>query len=65
MDSGLADRGYWVDVARRLAEPVLTALAGGQLKQVMPVEARPQQIDKCRATTHLEAVGRLLAGIAP
>ena len=57
------DRAYWCDVARRLATPVLTALAQRRLKKDMPVEALDP---KERAPyTHLEALGRLLCGLAP
>jgi hypothetical protein len=57
------DRQIWVDVARRLADPILTNLAGETLKARMPVE----QADGAnrQTVTHLEALGRLLAGIAP
>ncbi len=59
-----APRAYWIATLQRLADPVLTNLAAGTLKQRMPVEqaaaARYRQ-----DVTHLEALGRLLAGIAP
>jgi hypothetical protein len=55
--SGRDDRAYWITVLRRLADPVLTRLAR------MPVEqargANREQV------TRLEALGRLVAGIAP
>ena len=57
------DRAYWVGVMRRLAEPVLTNLAAGTLKAKMPVEQAPGADQ--RSVTHLEAIGRLLAGMAP
>src|SRR6478672_5421892 len=57
------DREYWLGVVRRLADPVLTNLAQGTLKARMPVEQAPGA-DR-RSVTHLEALGRLLAGIAP
>ena len=57
------DRGIWIEVMRRLADPVLTNLAQGTLKARMPVEQAPGA-DR-RAVTHLEAFGRLMAGIAP
>jgi hypothetical protein len=61
--SGRGDRQVWIDVANRLAEPVLTNLANGTLKAKMPVE---QASGASRQTvTHLEALGRLIAGIAP
>ena len=58
------DRAYWVDVSRRLATPVLTALAERRLKAVMPVEAAPGAKDRPQYT-YLEALGRLLCGLAP
>jgi hypothetical protein len=57
------DRAYWLDVARRLADPVLTNLAAGTLKARMPVEqAEGAARDN---VSHLEALGRLLAGLSP
>ena len=49
--------------AIRIADPVLTHLAAGTLKRSMPVE----QADGANRApvTHLEALGRLLAGLAP
>ena len=57
------DRDLWVATMRRLADPVLTNLADGTLKARMPVE-QAAGADR-RSVTHLEALGRLLAGIAP
>jgi hypothetical protein len=51
------DRAYWIAMLRRLADPVLGTLA------TMPVEqARGANRD---GVTRLEALGRLIAGIAP
>jgi len=61
----LGDREYWLDVLTRLTEPVLTNLAEGRLHQRMPVEIAPAGQPERRDYTHLEAVGRLLTGIAP
>jgi hypothetical protein len=58
-----ADRELWTGVLRRLADPVLTNLANGTLKARMPVEQAAGT--KRQTVTHLEALGRLLAGIAP
>jgi hypothetical protein len=56
-------RAYWVALARRLADPILGALETGRLRATMPVE---QRADAGRVTcTHLEAVGRLYAGLSP
>ncbi len=63
VESGRDDRRFWVAVTRRLAEPVLTNLANGTLKARMPVE-QAAGADR-RSVTHLEALGRLMAGIAP
>jgi len=57
------DREIWVDVLRRLADPVLRNLASGMLRARMPVE-QTSGADR-RSVTHLEALGRLIAGIAP
>jgi hypothetical protein len=59
------DRRYWVQVLSRLADPVLTSLAAGRLRATMPVELSAAAKPERRDYAHLEAVGRLLAGIAP
>ena len=58
-----SDRDVWIGVMRRLADPVLNHSANGTLKKTMPVE-QATGADR-RSVTHLEAVGRLLAGLAP
>ena len=62
-NAATSDRDPWIAIMRRLADPVLTNLANGTLKARMPVEqaagANRQNV------THLEAIGRLLAGMAP
>jgi hypothetical protein len=58
-----AGRNAWIARARKLTEPVLTHLAAGTLRARMPVE-QAANTDRTRVT-HLEAFGRLLAGIAP
>src|SRR4051812_48924897 len=59
------DRQYWVRTMAKVAEPVLTNLAAGTLKRNMPVECVTGNVAERRKVTHLEAIGRLLAGIAP
>jgi hypothetical protein len=57
------DREYWLSVLEKIAAPVLANLSGRELKKTMPIEAANPA---GRAPyTHLEAFGRLLAGIAP
>ncbi len=58
-----SDRDVWIAVMRKLADPVLTNLASGTLKARMPVE-QAAGADR-KNVTHLEALGRLLAGMAP
>ncbi len=59
------DRQYWVRMLSKIAEPVLTNLAAGTLKRNMPVESMATDLAGRRKVTHLEAIGRLLSGIAP
>ncbi len=66
MAETLSGRLEWVDLARRIATPVLGALAARNLKATMPVEVGPGTTREDRARfTHLEALGRLLTGLAP
>ncbi|MGH9371149.1 MAG: DUF2264 domain-containing protein, partial [Vicinamibacterales bacterium] len=58
-----SDRSTWIVLLRRLADPVLGNLATETLKARMPVEQ--QQGANRAGVTHLEALGRLVAGIAP
>jgi len=59
------DRQYWLRTLERLADPVLRNLAAGTLKRNMPVESITGDVADRQKYTHLEALGRLLAGIAP
>jgi hypothetical protein len=63
--SQASDREYWVQVLDRIAGPVLKALSERKLKAEMPVEAPHGNIADRRQFTYLEAMGRLLTGIAP
>jgi len=60
-----SDRQYWVRTLAKLTEPVLRNLAAGTLKRNMPVECVTGNVADRRKYSHLEALGRLLAGIAP
>jgi hypothetical protein len=64
MSTHQGDRHYWLNVLERIARPVLEAGARGELKRKMPVEGAPEVNDR-PLYSHLEAVGRLLCGIAP
>src|SRR5215471_7127872 len=63
--SNESDRQYWVRTMSKIAEPVLTNLAAGTLKRNMPVECVTGNVADRRKYSHLEAIGRLLSGIAP
>jgi len=63
--SGAGDRAWWTALLERIAEPVLVNLVRGTLKRNMPVETAGGNVDERRKFTHLEAIARLLAGIAP
>ena len=58
-------REEWLRVLTKLADPVLAALAEGRLRATMPVELSATATPERKEYAHLEAVGRLLAGIAP
>jgi hypothetical protein len=60
-DMEQADRDYWLRTMQRIAGPVLEAAAQGKLREKMRVEAI---VEDRVLYSHLEAVGRTLAGIA-
>jgi hypothetical protein len=62
-DAGKNERQYCTDVLTRIADPVLNALSRNELKKQMPVEAK--DVARASTSTHLEAFGRLLSGMAP
>jgi hypothetical protein len=59
----MTERDVWISSMRSIAGPVLLNLANGTLKARMPVE-QAAGADR-RSVTHLEALGRLIAGLAP
>lgn len=64
--AGPSLRSAWLKLLDRLARPVLAAMAEGRLRATMPVETCGDATREDRARfTHLEALGRLLCGIAP
>ena len=64
-DAGETDRAYWLRTLLRIVDPVLTSLAKQELKARMPVESAPNQLASRKAVSHLEALGRSVAGLAP
>ncbi|TXH22578.1 MAG: DUF2264 domain-containing protein [Chitinophagaceae bacterium] len=66
VNTGLQDRSTWVKYLYKIAYPVIHNLAENSLRKNMPVEVPPGlKPDFFKKVTHLEAVGRTLAGIAP
>ena len=59
------DRQHWVSEMDRFARPVLENLANGTLKANMPVERCEGNRRHREDYSHLEALGRLLDGMAP
>jgi len=60
-----ADRAYWVEMACKLAEPVLKNMAEGKLQENMLVEVSPNWDGRNKRVAYMETFGRLMAGIAP
>lgn len=58
-------RKQWVDELVKISTPVLTALSQDELKIKMPVEQSSFDYGDRSNLAHLEAFGRLLAGLAP
>jgi hypothetical protein len=62
---GADDRAFWRHTLARVARPVLENLAANRLRATMPLECPTGKVEDRRAVTHLEALGRTIAGIAP
>lgn len=81
VDAAIFARPYWREVigdgcfspafagmlqrAQDMARPVFAAAQDGKLAAVMPVEIGPDGTDERAAYSPLEALGRLLCGLAP
>lgn len=63
-DDGKRSRSFFIRSLTRIADPVLLALSDNTLKKKMPIEARSGVTDR-QQYSHLEAFGRLTAGMAP
>jgi hypothetical protein len=59
------DRDYWVQSMLKIGDPVLRSLSEGKLKERMPVEAPGGNLEDRKQFTYLEAIARLLTGMAP
>ena len=63
--TGAQDRAQWVKWLWKISYPVIHNLAEGTLHKNMPVETASGETKGYDEMTHLEAVGRTLAGVAP
>lgn len=65
--SGIADRAYWLKTMIEMIDPIYSNLSQNTLRANMPVETIDglNTGNKRKEVTHLEALGRSLAGIAP
>ncbi|MVM30201.1 DUF2264 domain-containing protein [Spirosoma sp. HMF4905] len=65
IEAATDDRSYWLQTLLKIAHPVLSSLAQNRLKVAMPVESAPGQQASRIEVSHLEALGRTMAGLAP
>lgn len=63
--TGAQDRAQWVKWLWKISYPVIHNLAEGTLHKNMPIETASGETKGYDEMTHLEAVGRTLAGVAP
>ena len=63
-DAG-SDRERMLALLQRMAEPVLTAMARGELRKRFTLELSPTWDGRSPQVAYLECFGRLIAGIAP
>lgn len=59
------DRALWLSALDHISRPLLTNMSRGELRKNMPVESNAKDMQSRHEVTHLEALGRLLTGIAP
>ncbi|MCF0198716.1 MAG: DUF2264 domain-containing protein, partial [Bacteroidaceae bacterium] len=65
LGDGASDRRYWVELAYRMAAPVLENMANGTLQQNMQLELSPTWDNRDKKVAYMECFGRLMAGISP
>jgi hypothetical protein len=63
--TGNADRKKWLAIVEQVSQPVLEAVSRQKLHVTMPIECAKGEEQASRESTHLQAVGRLLCGLAP
>ena len=63
--TGKEDRKKWLAIVEQVSQPLLEAISQQKLRATMPVECAKGEEEASRNSTHLQAVGRLLCGLAP
>ena len=63
--TGKEDRKKWLAIVEKVSQPLLEAISQQKLRATMPVECAKGEEEASRNSTHLQAVGRLLCGLAP
>lgn len=59
------ERQYWCDLLYKMAEPVLSNMSKGELKQNMQLELSPNWDGRNKDVAYMECFGRTMAGLAP
>ena len=59
------DRTYWVNLAYKMAAPVLENMSKGKLSENMQLELSPAWDGRDKRVSYMESFGRLMDGIAP
>lgn len=59
------DRSYMVKLLQKIATPVLTNMANGNLKKNFKLELSPTWDGRNQNVAYMEAFGRLMSGLAP
>ncbi len=63
--TGQDDRKKWLAIVEQVSQPLLQAISQQKLRAIMPIECAKGEEEASRNNTHLQAVGRLLCGLAP
>jgi hypothetical protein len=63
--SGIKDRMYWVQLLDKMASPILSNMSKGELRKNMPMDYSPTWDNRNKEVAYMEAIGRLIVGIAP
>ena len=59
------DRAYWVALLDKISTPVLANMSKGELRKNMIMDVSPTYDNRGKQVGYMEALGRLLVGIAP